>query len=250
MWDTVGVRREVRVWKPCMLLCGIWVGCVYPPDDLIDTSLSDDSSIDSQSPSPDTDRTDTGTEDTGAPDSGGQDTGLDRPDGRMPLECTDARPDLVLPELQTDSDYYWRLVPLASPLLEEAWAIVIWPMDEISAYPEGLPVVVNVLIDTALDTGYQTGPAPLAARSLGIVEVQPLPPGWTTLDATTSGELNYHGELSQEVARAAILWAAGHETSEDGLTLSDVVERTTCGGRVVVSASPRRTTLWRLHMKT
>ena len=220
------------MWKPLLMLFGTLAGCVYPPEQVSDTSTS----IDSQSPAPDTAPIDTGTPDTGVPDSGTPDTGSDLPARPIPLECTDARPDLVLPELQTDADYHWRLVPLASPLLEDAWAIVIWPMEEISAYPEGLPVIVNVLIDTVLDTTYQTGPAPLTARSLGIVEVQPLPPGWTTLDATTSGELNYQGALSQEVARAAILWASGHETSEDGLTLSDVVERTTCGGRVVVSA--------------
>lgn len=213
------------MWKTGILACLCMVGCIEPPSDFSDTSGQEVATWDSV------------LDDSGVSqiDTGPVDTGTQVDSGRIELECTDPQLGIDLPERHSDADYHWRMVRMSSPVLEDAWALVIWPIKSWSAYEEGLPVVVNVLIDTVLDTDYRTGPKPLLDRNLGIVEVQALPPAWSTLDATTSGSLNYQGALSQEAVRTAILWASGQQASADGLTLSDVVERRTCGSRLVVA---------------
>ena len=114
-------------------------------------------------------------------------SGTDTSDPESRLSCVDPSEDAIPPPLYGEDDLQWRLVSLESELLEDAWAIVTLPTEGRSAYAEGLPVVVNVLVDTVYDSSYRTAPRPMLAPDLGVVEVQPLPPGWRQGEEATSG---------------------------------------------------------------
>ena len=102
-----------------------------------------------------------------------QDSALDTASPKSGTSCMDPSEDANPPMLYGEDDLQWRLVSLESELLEDAWAIVILPTGDRAAYEEGLPVVVNVLVDTVYDSSYRTAPRPLLDPDLGVVEVQP-----------------------------------------------------------------------------
>ncbi|GDX83584.1 hypothetical protein LBMAG42_53950 [Deltaproteobacteria bacterium] len=127
----------------------------------------------------------------------------------------------------------WRTVTIPGGLFDELHAIVIYPADPaVMAWNDGAPVIVVAPPNFTLDPTLSSAPKPVFDARYGVIEVQPVYPGWTVGGVTTSGALDDGGLNSGSALSETIRFAAGLVSLDRGTTLGHIVERPICNSRV------------------
>ena len=159
------------------------------------------------------------------------------PEDLAPRDCGYEPPpeDLVPATLdRRDSARSWRVVQLPSDVIDTLYAVVYFPTDpELRAYEDGAPVMVGARPALFSDTLVTS----MVPSAWGIVEVQPVYPGWVYEDYASSGVSDAAGPLAAAALTEAIAFAAGHGHTVDGLSLRQLTGAPVCNGGVVVSAN-------------
>jgi len=142
-----------------------------------------------------------------------------------------------LPEatpFEDDEDLQYRVVELDSTVADPVLVVLFFPRDpELRAYDEGAPVMVA-------GTPAYSMPSPLRPQpygEFGLVEVQPIYPGWSMDKLTTGGEVEYGGPTAAAVLLEAFRFAAGQITSSDGHSLGQLVGMPVCNAQVVLEGT-------------
>ena len=155
----------------------------------------------------------------------------------MARDCGYEEPpdDLPAPTVaESDPGYAWRAVRLDSQVVDELFAIVYFPSDpDARAYEDGAPVVVGAR--SALFSGFLA--TPLTPSAWGLVEVQPLYPGWVYGAYASSGVSDAAGPIATAVLAETIAFAAGQARTVDDLSLRQLTGAPVCNGGVVISAN-------------
>jgi hypothetical protein len=106
---------------------------------------------------------------------------------------------------------------------------IYYPSDpSVRLYDEGSPVVAAA--PPSLKD--QTPGGSQLDVTMGLIEVEPLYPGWTRNGCTTSGNIDVGGEPSAAAVRDAVLFAAGVYRTSRGHSLGQLVGRPVCNDRV------------------
>ncbi len=133
-----------------------------------------------------------------------------------------------------DPSTAYRVVELDTPLVEHAYVLVSFPSDPAArAYDAGAPVVV--VASPAFKAGLEV--SPYFSGALGLVELQPIYPGWYRDDLVSSGEVDRAGPLSAQLLTSTLGFAAGQVSTADGLTLRQLTGGPVCDGHVTLFAT-------------
>ncbi len=133
-----------------------------------------------------------------------------------------------------DPAYSQRVVELPSQTLEQLHAVIYFPADpEERAYDDGAPVAV---VSRSAVRSVGTASAVLAG-SWGIIEVQPIYPGWSAGDVVGAGSFDQSGPVTAAALADTIRFAAGLGETVDGTTLRQLTGGPVCDGVVVAAAS-------------
>ena len=154
--------------------------------------------------------------------------------------CVDGRGEAPagLPEPFTDHrGMAYRLIQLDHADFDELWAIVGWPAEGATAIAEGAPVVLALPPALDLSPKWVTDPSLYFSGEVGMIVVEPVYPGWTVQGATTSGSPDGGATRSAEAAFAALEWAAGRSTSQEGWRLEQVVGVPACVRPIAMMAT-------------
>ena len=178
------------------------------------------------------DDTSGGGDDTGG---GGDDTGGEAPEDTDPAfddrGCHDDGEGRGLPEEVALGDGMYRVVRIPG-LFEALYAVVFYPADDAVAYDDGAPVVVVVPPGLDVDPSLEDTPRPYIDPAYGVVEIQPIYPGWIVAGASTGGEVDDGGLWTASTVSEVIRFASGQLSLDGGLTISNIAERPVCNGRV------------------
>lgn len=181
---------------------------------------------------PDTDAPDTDLPDSGPPDSDSSpDTDSAAPVN--PFACTTGTAPADIPEPATSTDGH-RYFVLRLDTTEERYVVLILPDTGASLYTEGAPVLVTAINATHRDGNYDAGPTGAFTSDIGVIEVQPLWPGWTLDGTTPPGTPDDGGPESQATLADAVRFSAGEITTVEGWALADLVDGAVCNRTVFV----------------
>lgn len=189
---------------------------------------------------------DAGPEDTGSETGVGDDTGPldsgDSGDSGLPEEdeplftdrgCRSDDPVDGLEPAEALGDLSWRVVSAPTALFEELYLLLIYPTDEGSrAWEDGAPVVVVAPPVFEVDQTTADAPTPVFDASYGVIEVQPIYPGFSVGGYTTSGGLDEGGLMSSSAFAEAVRFATGELTLYRGESIGELLGRPICNGRV------------------
>jgi len=132
----------------------------------------------------------------------------------------------------------YRLVELRSPApeVEEVHALVAFPADGQRGWEAGAPVVVTAPPVETVQPSWDQAPLTYLPAALGVVEVQPVWPGWSVQGRETSGPADGGGPRAAAAVAAAVRFAAGAEPAADGRMIEDIVPGPVCRGPVVLAS--------------
>ncbi len=170
------------------------------------------------------------TGETGSPDT--QDTGPFSTELSCNSDWTTAPADLPQPnDYGADGTYVYRIVQIPSDDFDELYATVFFPSDpQQKLYAAGAPVVVAVV--PALEIQYDL--VAQLSSDYGVIEVQPLYPGWSYDGIGTSGHSDLDGWGIAAALRDTIRFAAGDLDSVDGLSIGQLVGMDVCNRPLTV----------------
>lgn len=132
-------------------------------------------------------------------------------------------------------DLRWRTVRIPGGLFDELYAVVLYPADTSAmAWTDGAPVVVVAPPSLDLDPSVEEAPSPVFDAKFGVIEIQPVWPGWTVGGETTSGDRDDGGIVDASALSETIRFAAGIVSLDRGTTIGQVAERPVCNARVAV----------------
>lgn len=130
-----------------------------------------------------------------------------------------------------------RVVQVATDAFDALYVTIFFPEDGSAAWTAGAPVVVAVPPSFDVSATWDTSPRFYFRPELGVVEVQPVLPGWSALGHATSGEPDGGGTRSALAVRETIRFAAGEITTVEGWSLGQLVAQPTCGPPVLMGTS-------------
>lgn len=128
-------------------------------------------------------------------------------------------------------DLSYRVVRIPG-LFEELYAVVFFPADGRTAYDNGAPVVVVAPPGLSVDSALEETPRPYLDARFGVIEIQPVYPGWTVAGHTTKGGLDDGGTVTGSTVSQAMRFATGQVKLDGGYTLSQVTGVAVCDARV------------------
>ncbi len=147
-------------------------------------------------------------------------------------EWTDT-PGTLPPVYEVASGARYRVVQLASALLDPLYVAVYFPPDPgIRAYEEGAPVIVTAPPASNVPSYWDRHPQPVFDGDFGVVEVQPVYPGWSVQGLGTEGPPDAGGVRAAESVVQAVRFAAGLVPSVEGWSVGQVAGMDVCHGDV------------------
>lgn len=148
------------------------------------------------------------------------------------IDCTAADPVDAPEPAVSDAGTNVRVVPLTTAAGEAADVLISWSPHATRAWKEGAPVVIAAQPAHKVDRTWNLHPGMYYGPDVGVVELQPVWPGWTVM-SVTSGTFDAGGEGSQAVLDAVLAFAAGG-LDADGHTLEQYVNVPVCHGAVAL----------------
>lgn len=125
----------------------------------------------------------------------------------------------------------YRIVAVPSSVREYAYMAIYYPSTaDNRLYDEGAPVIVAMT--PGLDR--QLNSVPQMSGDMGLVEVQPIYPGFAMDGQMTPEPLDMGGADAATIAWEAVLFARGELATTDGYTLRQLVGMDLCDSEVVV----------------
>ncbi len=132
----------------------------------------------------------------------------------------------------------YRVVEVTSDVFETYYVSILYPPGAYrNLYDAGAPVIVTSMQSIGIGQAWLTEPRSFFPLELGVVEVQPVHPGWTSVGSSTPGIHDGAGPQTADSLNEAIRFATGETTTTDGLTLRDLVNREICTGKIAVLGS-------------
>ncbi|MDP6935172.1 MAG: hypothetical protein QGG40_19790, partial [Myxococcota bacterium] len=130
----------------------------------------------------------------------------------------------------------FRVVELESPAFEELYALVMYTDETFTEtlYDEGPLVAVSGMPSFDVKATWDTAPSSYFTAELGLVEVQPVLPGWSVQGHGTTGPADAGGPGGALALAEAIRFAAGQTRTVDGLTVAQVAQRKVCNEKVLL----------------
>ncbi len=220
----------------------ILVSCVAPPvgeegDEtraLMDSGMGEGS--DSSGPTGDSGGSDAGEDHTGDPDTGDLDAGDDTEPEPCLAPTGQGRADgLTLFENAWGSHYV--MVELPSEHVDPLAVMVVFPSDGQAAYERGAPVSLVLPPTLARNDRWRSNPSGYFRPEHGIVEVQPVLPGWRVRGFETGSAEDHGGPLSVQVLAETARFVLGELQTTDGHSLEDLVSQTVCTDSIALMAN-------------
>lgn len=150
--------------------------------------------------------------------------------------CQRDDPAETLPDAGEIDGLRYRVIRIPGGLFEALYAVVLFPADGTTAWEDGAPVVVVAPPGLSVDSGVEEAPKPVFDARYGVVEVQPIYPGWTVAGYSTSGGSDDGGMQTASALSETIRMASGDAILDRGLTLSQIAEMPVCNDRVALLA--------------
>ena len=145
--------------------------------------------------------------------------------------------DLAEPSVHAEGHHY-RIVQIDTPTFDPFFVVVLSPPPAYrSLYSAGAPVIVTSMQSMGIGHAWATQPRSFFPLELGVVEVQPIHPGWTAEGNLTPGIHDSAGPQTSASLYEALRFAIGETETVDGLTLRDLVDREICTGKVAILAA-------------
>jgi hypothetical protein len=137
--------------------------------------------------------------------------------------------------MQHSEGHRYRVVALQTDVFETFYAIVFYPPASYrSLYDAGAPVVVSSMQSIGIVKSWASEPRAYIPVNFGVVEVQPVHPGWVAAGYATPGNHDAAGPQTADSLAVALDFALGRITTVDGLHLRDLVNRDVCTGALAV----------------
>ncbi len=163
------------------------------------------------------------TDDTAAPPDWGCTTG------------TSINPREIPAPVDHSEGHRYRVVEVQTDAFEAYHIVVLFPPSSYrDLYDAGAPVIVTSMQSIGIGQAWVTEPRSFFPLEFGVVEVQPVHPGWVAVGSTTPGVHDGAGPQTADSLHEAIRFATGESTTTTGLSLRDLVNREICNGRVAV----------------
>lgn len=161
----------------------------------------------------------------------------DRADSGEPAGCV--APEAVDPALlpatfENAQGSRFRVLKVESEAFDSLGAVVFLPDEGASLWPEGAPVVV--VAPPALNVNLRWGDNPTSYLdpSAGIIEVQPVFPGWTVQGVETTGPADGAGPRAALALAEVARFARGGRSTEKGWSITALLEGEACLDRLGV----------------
>lgn len=128
----------------------------------------------------------------------------------------------------------YRVLTLPTAHFSTFSLVVFTPADGTRAWTDGAPVIAVAPPAFAVDASVAVTPRPTFDASYGIIEVQPVYPGWTVAGGTTSGSPDDGGLETAGALFEAIRFAIGESTDLRDHDIGQLLGIPICNARVGV----------------
>jgi hypothetical protein len=146
-----------------------------------------------------------------------------------------AATDELEPPRDHSEGHLYRVVEVQTEAFDLFYVTVFFPPKTYrSLYEAGAPVVLTSMQSIGIGRSWVDEPRSYFPIELGVVEVQPLHPGWNTVGMGTPGLHDGSGPQTAASLAAAADFALGRTTTAQGHTLRDLVNREVCTGQIAI----------------
>ena len=137
--------------------------------------------------------------------------------------------------LDHSEGHRFRVVQVQTEAFEEFYVTVLFPpADYRSLYGAGAPVVLTSMQSIGVGKTWASEPRAYFPIEFGVVEVQPVHPGWVSAGFATPGLHDGAGPQTAQSLMVAADFALGRTTTSDGSSLRDLVNREVCVGQIAI----------------